>query len=202
LLLGALVGWGGTSFFTRIRASRRSAAFAEQLPDLLQLVGSSLRSGFSLAQALDGIIREGAQPAAAEFARALTETRLGVQLEDALDGVAMRMGSADLSWVVMAVRISRDVGGNLAEVLMTTVQTIRARGQLKRQVRALSAEGRLSAYILIGLPIFVAGWFLLARPQYLRPLYTQPVGLVLLAMAALGMVTGSIWMSRVVKVEV
>jgi Flp pilus assembly protein TadB len=202
LLLGTLLGWLITRLVLSSKASRRCSAFAEQLPDALQLVAASLRSGFSLFQALDGVVREGSQPAAGEFARALTEARLGVELEVALDGVAQRMKCRDLSWVVMAVRISHDVGGNLAEVLLTTVDTIRARAQLKRQVRALSAEGRLSAYVLIGLPIFVAGWFSLVRPQYLRPLYTQSAGIVMLVIAVAGVVIGSWWMSRIVKVEV
>jgi tight adherence protein B len=202
VLIGALLGWLGTYLVVRVKAARRCSAFADQLPDVLQLIASSLRSGFSLAQALDGVVREGAQPAASEFGRALTEARLGVEVEDALDGVAERMKCRDLAWVVMAVRISREVGGNLAEVLLTTVHTIRERAQLKRQVRALSAEGRMSAYVLIALPIFVAGWFVLVRPQYLRPLYTQPLGIAMLAFAVLGVIVGSWWMSRVVKVEV
>lgn len=201
-LIGAMLGWLSMFAIVKVKASRRCAAFADQLPDVLQLVASSLRSGFSLAQGLDAVAAEGNQPAAGEFGRALAEARLGAELEDALDGVADRMHSPDLSWVVMAVRISRDVGGNLAEVLLTTVHTIRERAQLKRQIRALSAEGRLSAYILIALPISVAGWFALVRPQYLRPLYTQPLGIAMLVLGVLGLVLGSWWMSRVVKVEV
>ena len=202
VLAGFALGWLVTFLVVRIKAARRMAAFSDQLPDVLQLIASSLRSGFSLAQALDGVVREGSEPSTSEFGRALAESRLGVILEDALDGVADRMKCRDLSWVVMAVRISHDVGGNLAEVLLTTVHTIRERAQLKRQVRALSAEGRLSAYILVALPIFVAGWFVFVRPQYLRPLYTQPLGIAMLVLAVLGVVVGAWWMSRVVKVEV
>jgi tight adherence protein B len=206
LLIGVLAGsalaWLATRLVLSFKASRRCAAFADQLPDVLQLIASSLRSGFSLSQAIDGVVREGPQPAATEFARAVTEARLGVDQEEALDWVAERMKCQDLSWVVMAVRISREVGGNLAEVLLTTVHTMRARAQLKRQIRALSAEGRLSAYVLIALPVFVAGWFLLVRPQYLRPLYTSPGGIAMLVVAVTGLIVGSWWMSRVVKVEV
>jgi len=201
LLLGSLLGWLGTRVFLKVKAGRRGSAFADQLPDVLQLIASSLRSGFSLPQALDGVVREGPQPAASEFARALTESRLGVELEDALDSGAERMKCQDLAWVVMAVRISKDVGGNLAEVLLTTVHTMRERAQLKRQIRALSAEGRLSAYVLIGLPIFVTAWFMLVRPDYLRPLYTVPAGIMMLVIAVVGLVVGSWWMSRIVKVE-
>lgn len=200
--VGLVVGIVGTALFVRIKAERRARAFADQLPDILQMVASSLRTGFSLAQAIDGMSQEASQPAAGEFGRALAESRLGADLEDALDDVASRMNSRDLSWVVMAVRISRDVGGNLAEVLLTTVGTIRERASLKRQVRALSAEGRLSAYVLIALPIGIGSFFALARPAYLRPLYTEPAGVVMLIIAVLGVGFGGWWMTRVVKVEV
>jgi Flp pilus assembly protein TadB len=202
LLLGTLVAWLGTRFLLKIRADRRCAAFGDQLPDVLQLIASSLRSGFTLSQALEAVVREGDQPAASELTRALGEARLGVPIEEALDQAARRMRCQDLEWVVMAVRISRDVGGNLAEVLLTTVHTMRERGQLRRQVRALSAEGRLSGYVLVGLPIAVAGWFMLVRPAYLRPLYTQSAGIVMLVAAVLGVVVGSWWMSKIVKVEI
>ena len=202
VLFGTLAGWLLTRVFLKVKISRRCAAFADQLPDVLQMVASSLRSGFSLSQALDGIVREGSQPATAEFARALTESRLGVDLEDALDAVGVRMRCRDLTWVVMAIRISREVGGNLAEVILTTVHTMRERAQLKRQIRSLSAEGRLSAYILIGLPVVIACWFALVRRDYLRPLVTNPAGIVMVVGAIIGILVGSLWMSRIVNVEV
>ncbi len=140
LLAGALVGWLSMRILLSTLIRRRRAAFAEQLPDLLQLLASSLRSGFSLPQALDAVVREDAQPAAGEFARALAEARLGGDLEDCLETIADRMASDDLRWTVMAMRIQRGIGGNLAEVLTTIVSTIRERGYLRRQVQALSAE--------------------------------------------------------------
>lgn len=197
-----LAGWGLPTLWLRMRTTRRTAAFGEQLPDVLQLVASSLRSGFSLSQALDSAVRDGHQPAAGELARALTQSRLGVDLEDALDAVAVRMRSQDLTWVVMAVRISREVGGNLAEVLMTTMHTMRQRGQLRRQVKALSAEGRLSAYVLVAMPLGLGGWLFTMRREYLRPLWTTGPGIVMLVVAALGMVVGAFWMSKIVKVDV
>jgi tight adherence protein B len=202
VLVGTAVAWLATMLLLKVKAARRCAAFADQLPDVLQLIASSLRSGFTLAQALEAVVGEGEQPAAEELTRALTEARLGLPLEQALDHVATRMKSQDLEWVVMAVRISRDVGGNLAEVLLTTVHTMRERGKLRRQVRALSAEGRLSGYILVALPIVVAAWFELVRPEYLRPLYTEATGIMMLTVAVLGVVVGSLWMSRIVKVEI
>ncbi|MGW6937211.1 VWA domain-containing protein [Lentzea sp. NPDC054927] len=200
--LGLLCGWLLTALHLRIRTAKRRAAFADQLPDVLQLVASSLRSGFSLAQSIDAVVRDDTQPTAGEFSRALAATRIGAELEDALDRVALRMHSADLAWVVMAVRIQRQVGGNLAEVLMNTVATMRDRSQTRRHVRALSAEGRLSAYVLVGLPIFLAGFLFWFRADYMRPLYTTLIGMVMLAFAAVFVVLGSLWMRKLVRVEV
>jgi tight adherence protein B len=202
LVLGVLIGWLGTKFFLKYKTAKRCRAFADQLPDTLQLVASSLRSGFSLLQALDAIVREGTEPAASEFSRAMSDGRLGVDIEDALENVSERMSCPDLSWVVMAIRISREVGGNLAEVLMTTVHTMRERAQVKRQVRALSAEGRLSGVILVGLPILIAAFLFLTRRAYLQPLYTDPLGLVMLGGAVVSMCIGAWWMSKIVKIEV
>ncbi|WP_086663085.1 VWA domain-containing protein [Lentzea kentuckyensis] len=200
--LGVLTGWLATALVVRARTSKRRAAFADQLPDVLQLIASSLRSGFSLAQSVDAVVRDDTQPIAGEFSRALAATRIGAELEDALDRVALRMRSADLTWVVMAVRIQRQVGGNLAEVLMNTVTTMRDRSQTRRHVRALSAEGRLSAYVLVGLPIFLAGFLFWFRADYMRPLYTTLIGIVMLAFAAVFVVLGSLWMRKLVRVEV
>ncbi len=200
--IGFLLAWLPTALFLRVKTAKRCAAFADQLPDVLQLVASSLRSGFSLSQGLDSVVNEGSQPVAPEIGRALAEARLGVDLEDALDKVAERMRCTDLSWVIMAVRISRQVGGNLAEVLSTTVHTMRERAQMKRQVRALSAEGRLSAYVLVALPVGVGLWLFAIRREYVRPLYTTGPGIVMLSIALIGIAIGGWWLSRIVKVEV
>lgn len=200
--LGGALVWAGSYLVVRIRTSRRRSAFADQLPDVLQLIAGSLRSGFSLSQALDAVVRDDTQPSAGEFARALAETRIGVELEDALDRVAFRMASDDLRWVVMAIRIQREVGGNLAEVLLTTVTTMRERAQVRRQIRALSAEGRLSAYILLALPFIVGGLLAWMNPRYIEPLFTTGIGILMLIGAGILMLLGTFWMTRLVKVEV
>lgn len=201
-VLGSLGGWFGMKSGLSFLIRRRRGKFADQLPDMLQFVAGSLRSGFSLGQGLDAAVREDTQPVAGEFSRALAESRIGVDLEDALDEVADRMESADLRWTVIAVRIQRETGGNLAEVLGNTVATMRERAQLKRHVRALSAEGRLSAFILVALPIFIGAWLFLTRRSYLRPMYTSTVGIIMLAFAVLLVVGGALWMRKLVKVEV
>ena len=201
LLVGALGGWLSMRTLLSFLIRRRRDAFAEQLPDLLQLIASSLQSGFSLPQALDAVVRQTSQPAVGEFTRAMAEARLGADLEDCLETIANRMGSNDLRWTVMAIRIQRGIGGNLAEVLNTTVNTIRERGYLRRQVHALSADGRLSAYILIALPVAIGGFLFLTRPTYMRPLYTTHVGELMLAGAFLLVVLGTVIMRQMIKLE-
>jgi Flp pilus assembly protein TadB len=201
VLGGTLLSWVGMHLVVSVRIERRRAAFTDQLPDLLQLVASSLQSGFSLAQGLDSVVREGAKPASGEFARALSQVRIGVDLTDALERVADRMACTDLRWAVMAIRIQRDVGGRLAEVLSTTVSTMRERSQLRRHVRALSAEGRLSAYVLIAMPVLVGGWLFTSDPAYMRPLYASQVGILMLIAAGLMTGVGALWMRKVIKVE-
>ncbi|MGE5827799.1 MAG: type II secretion system F family protein [Micromonosporaceae bacterium] len=201
-LAGAILGWIGTSLYRRIRVERRGTAFGEQLPDALQLVIGSLRSGFGLPHAIEGLVREAPVPVGPEFGRALAEYRLGGDISDALDRVVERTKSEDLSWAVMAIRIQREVGGNLAEVLQTTVDTMRERARLRRQVKALSAEGRLSAIILIALPVLLLVWMLLFRADYLRPLFTDTIGVVLLIMGGGLLAVGVVWMLRVVRVDV
>ena len=202
LLVGVLASWLGMRLNLSVRIARRRAAFGDQLPDILQLIAGSLKGGFSLAQAVGSVVREDTQPAAGEFSRALAEARVGVDLEVALQGIANRMESHDLRWTVMAIRIQREVGGNLAEVLGTTVGTMRERAYLHRHVRALSAEGRLSAYILTALPLLVGGWLMFADRTYMRPLYTTGFGLLMLTGAAVLFVIGAAWMRVVIKVEV
>ncbi len=199
---GLLLGWLTMRTLVNTRIRRRRAAFADQLPDVLQLLAGSLRSGFSLAQSLDAVVREGTQPASGEFYRAIAQARVGIELDVALDGVAARMESTDLRWTVMAIRIQREVGGNLAEILANTITTMRERAALHRHVRALSAEGRMSAWILIALPLALGGWLFLTDPGYLAPLFHTPLGLLLLTGAGVMFVIGVFWMRAAIKVEV
>ena len=198
LALGALASW----LHLRYREDRRTGAFASGLPDALTLVIGSLRSGFALPQALDAMVKETTDPISTEFSRALTEVRLGADLEDALDRTATRMRSKDLSWTVMAIRIQREVGGNLAEVLGRTVETMRERDQMRRQIKALSAEGRMSAWVLISLPVIVTLLMLLIRPQYLAPMAHNPIGITMLVAALILLLLGGAWVFRLVKAEV
>ena len=159
---------------------RRRKKFNAALPDTLQLMSGSLAAGLSLAQSIDTIVREGTEPVATEFKRVLVETRLGVPLEVALEGVADRFDSKDFAWVVMAINIQRQVGGNLAELLDTVAATMREREYLRRQVASLSAEGRMSAMVLSVLPPGFLLYLLVAQRDYVMPLFTDVRGLAML----------------------
>ena len=159
----------------KVKVGRRQAAFADQLDDSLQLMASSLRAGHSLLRAVDAVSQDAASPTAEEFARIVNETRVGRDLSDSLDEVAERMGSDDFTWVAQAIAIHREVGGNLAEVLDAVGHTIRERNAIRRQVKALSAEGKLSAIVLGALPFAIIGFIAMTNPRYLHK-FTESVG--------------------------
>jgi tight adherence protein B len=200
-VLGLVLGLAGPHVVLVARQGRRERTFLAQLPDTLQLLASSLKAGYSLPQAIDTVVRQGEPPVATEFHRALVENRLGVPMEDTLERVANRLRSDDFSWVVMAIRIQRDVGGNLAELLTTVADTLRERERLRRQVRVLSAEGRLSGIILGVLPVAFGAYLLVARPEYLRPM-ASPLGVVMLVAAVVLLAVGGVWVAKIVRVEV
>jgi tight adherence protein B len=205
LILGLLfmaVGAIGPWFYLGFRRSRRKKKFERQLPDTLQLMAGSLAAGLSLAQSVDTIVRDGTEPVAGEFRKVLVETRLGLSLETALQGVADRFQSKDFAWVVMAINIQRQVGGNLAELLTTVANTIREREYIRRQVAALAAEGKLSAMVLGGLPPGFLLYLLVANHNYVMVLFQRPLGILMLCGGAFWLCVGVFWMSRLVKVEV
>jgi tight adherence protein B len=169
---------------------------------VLTLVASSLTTGFSLLQALDGVARDADEPSAKEFSRALAETRIGADLNESLDHLADRMGSKNLRWTAMAIDIQRQVGGNLAETLRNTAGTLRDRESLSRHVKALAAEGKLSAYILLALPIGLFLYMLVANPTYIALLWTTMIGIGMSVAGLISMAFGMFWMSKVIKVEV
>lgn len=213
-LLGAAGGGTGGALFAlvmsvlvpvavlRIAAARRRRAFQSQLPEALQLVSSSLRSGRSLLQGLQALAHEVAEPMSSELGRALAQIRLGRQVEDALDDLAMRMGSEDARLVVSAVRMQRQIGGNLAELLTKVAETMVARDRLRGEVRALTAEGRMSAIVVGGLPIALGFLMYAIDPGYVSVLFRDPLGQSMLAGAAGLAVAGVVWMKKTMEVEI
>jgi tight adherence protein B len=197
-----LLGTVGPFLYLAVKASRRLAKFEEQLPSTLQLLSGALLAGHSLQQAVDTVVHEAGDPIAAEFQRVLTEATLGRPLEEAFEAMAKRTRSLDFEWTVMAIRLQRQVGGNLAEVLSTVAQTIRERYALKRQIRALSAEGRLSSLILSILPVLMFVALLAFNPVFLAPLYSTATGLLMLAGAGVLMIMGVFWMKKITEIKV
>jgi Flp pilus assembly protein TadB len=205
LLGGPIVGLlvaGAVCLAVRVHVRRtmakRQAAFGEQLPDVLQLVTTALRSGYGITQALESVSEEAEEPARSEFAHVLVEARLGRDLSDSLRALARRMENIDLEWVVSAIDINRETGGNLSEVLQQAGETIRERDRLSRQVLTLTAEGRLSARILVAFPLVMLLWQWRANPDNFS-LLTHGTGLVYLAIAGLLMIVGSLWVHKIVN---
>jgi tight adherence protein B len=192
----------GAFFATKSVATRERKRFDRQLPDTLTLTSTSLRAGYSLLQAVEAVAQESPEPTRREFGRALTEIRLGRNMIESLGDIATRMESQDFEWAVLAVAIQREVGGNLAEVLQTTAETMNQRNRLRREMKALTAEGRISAVIMSVLPFFLFGLISLVNPTYLIPLYTTPVGWGLVGFAFLLLIAGVVWMQKIINIEV
>jgi tight adherence protein B len=204
LFLGLIVavaagftGYGAVVF----RAYRRLRAFEGQLPDTLQLLAGTLRAGYSLPQGIDAVSHEIADPMGEELRRAMAEAQLGRELEDALGAVAERLDSEDFGWAVMAIGIQREVGGNLNELLMTVAETMVQRERLKREVAALTAEGRVSAMILSLMPPGLGVVLYAMNPDYVLTLFSRTLGLILLGLATVSALVGLLWMKKVITID-
>lgn len=200
-LLFAVVAPVGAKIVLILRTSSRRAKFADQIDDAVQLVAGGLRAGHGFSRTVAAVAAEADAPMGEELARAVNEARLGRPLPQALAIVAERMRSVDFEWVAQAVAINAETGGNLAEVLDQVGKTIRERNQIRRQVRALSAEGKLSGLILIALPFFVFIALMFLQPSYVSVFFTNILGTIALAVAGLLLLLGSLWISAVVKVK-
>jgi tight adherence protein B len=201
LLLGVFAV--GMSFFVvKFLGRRRFKKFESLLPDTLQLLSGTLRAGYSLPQGMEVVSREIADPMGQELRRAMTEARLGRELEECLAGVAERMSSADFAWAVMAIGIQREVGGNLNELLTSVADTMIARERLRREVGALTAEGRMSAGILSCLPPGLGLIMWIMNPGYIALLFTDFIGNVLLGLGTVSALVGLAWMKKVITIDV
>jgi tight adherence protein B len=189
-----------TRTFLRFKVSRRKSKFESQLGETLGLMSGSLRAGYGLAQALDAVAKNSESPTADEFNRLIMEMRVGRNLTESLEGVATRIGSTDFAWVVEAIGINREIGGDLTELLDRAAATIRDRENVRRQIKTLSAEGRLSAVVLMGIPILLFFYLKIANPDYIGVLTSTPLGWIMLMFAAGGMTLGGLWLRNIVKV--
>jgi tight adherence protein B len=183
------------------RVTKRTREFEEQFPDSLTLIASSLSAGHTFLRAIQLMCEEAEGPIAEEFARVVSETRLGDPLVDALDRMAKRLGIRDVEWVVQAIRIQQTVGGKLADLLHTLADFIRAREEVRREILVLTAEGRISAYVLGGLPIFLGLYLQVSNPDYMKPML-EGWGLVWLGGALASIAMGMTMIFRMIKVDV
>jgi tight adherence protein B len=184
----------------RSLTQRRRAAFADQFEGALQMISGSLRAGYGLLQAVATVASEAPSPTGDEFGRVTVENQLGRSVEEALAAMADRMENEDLRWVVEAINIQYEVGGDLAEVLDSVAETIRDRNQIRRQVKALSAEGRISAIILVSLPFALAALLSVVSPEYLAELTGSGVGRIMILVALLLIGAGTAWIAKIVRV--
>ena len=176
--------------------------FAEQLPDNLQVLASALRAGHSFVGALSVVAADAPEPAQREFQRVVADDQLGVPIDHSLRDVAKRMDSTELEQVGLLAELQRESGGNMAEVLETVVDTIRDRFDLRRLIKTLTAQGRMARWVLTLLPVFLAIAITLLNPAYMRPLFTTTPGQVMIAIAAVMVITGSLVIKRIVNIKV
>ena len=176
--------------------------FEEQLADFLTIIASGLRAGLSFAQAVESAVGDGTGEVERQIRRALAQVQVGSTLDAALLRVAKKMDSDDLAWTIAALRIQREVGGNLSKILDTAAVTIRNRAELKREIRTLSAEGRISAYVLVALPLGIFGFLLLSRRDYVKIFWTESIGMIMLAVFVILVTAGWFWIRSVVEVKV
>lgn len=183
--------------YLSVLTQRRRGRFEAQLGDTLTMVSGGLRAGHSVLRAIDAVAQEASEPTATEFSRVVNETRLGRDLQASLNDVSLRMKSEDFNWMAQAIEINREVGGDLAEVFDQVGETIRERTQIKGTVKALSAEGQLSAIILMALPVLLFILIGLANPKYMGALTGHPIGWMLLGVAVVMMTIGGLWIRKI-----
>jgi tight adherence protein B len=195
LAIGAAIPYSWVS----LKARRRMNAFENQLPDLLVTLAASLKAGHSFKQGIQTVVDEGQEPASKELGRVITDTRLGRPMDEALAETAERIGSKNFSFVITAVTIQRQVGGSLAGLFDMVADTVRQRQQFARKIKGLTAMGRASAYVLIGLPFFVAFALTLLNPSYMHPLYATSTGHTLIMVGLVMMAFGSLILKKLVS---
>lgn len=203
-VLGILLG-AASPFIIRlvltIRTDKRQGKFESQLTDTLQMLIGGLRAGHSVMRSIEAASLESDAPTSEELRRIVNETRIGKDMGQALEETATRMDSEDFKWVGQAIQINREVGGDLAEVLEQVCGTIRERSEIKGQVRSLSAEGKMSAIVLMAMPVAVAVMLSFINPAYMSVFIDKPVGNLLIAVSAVMFIIGGVWMSRTVKIK-
>jgi Flp pilus assembly protein TadB len=182
--------------------STQKNKFANDLPNLLTLASGGLKSGLSIEQTFDAYSMQNESELAIQLRRTLREVQMGESLESSLNSLAIRMENTDLEWIVTALSIQKNVGGSLADIIDTVLETIRSRIDIRREVRTLSAEGRLSALVLVMLPISIFLFLVLTQKEYMTIYWTTPLGILVLIFIGILMSIGWMWMKKVVEIRV
>jgi tight adherence protein B len=209
LLLGALLGFMLPRLWLGRRKNGRLRAFDKQLPDTITLIANALRAGSSFLQAIELVVRESRPPVSTEFGRVIREVNLGLPFEQALENMVRRVKSDDLELMATAISIQHTVGGNLAEILDSIAYTIRERIRIKGEIRTLTAQQRLSGYVVGFLPIGLAGFIFLAAPKFFDPMFLNPpgvlglpAGLIIMGFGLFMMFIGFMLIRKIVDIEV
>lgn len=202
-ILGGVAGFFAPRIYLARRVGNRLNSFEGQLPDILQMWVNGLRSGYSVLQAIEAISKEAPEPVASEFKRVVQEVQLGIPMQDALEHLLERMPSDDLDLVITAVNIQREVGGNLAEILDIIGHTIRERIKLKGEIRVLTAQGRVTGYIIAGMPILLMAFLMLVNPDYMGQMFeNQLCGWPMLGCGAGMIALGAAAINKIVTIEI
>jgi tight adherence protein B len=208
-LVGAVVGWWLPRFWLNRRKGKRLKAFNGNLADTITLIANSLRSGASFLQAIEMVVRETQPPISTEFGRVIREVNLGLPFEQALANLVRRVRSDDLELMTTAISIQHQVGGNLAEILDSIAFTIRERVRIKGEIKTLTAQQRMSGYVVAGLPIGLVGILMVIAPKFMDPMFQKPpammglpMGVIILAIGGIMMGVGFILIRRIVDIEV
>ena len=209
LIVGAFLGFLLPRFWLNRRKAGRLGAFNKQLPDTITLLANGLRAGSSFLQAVELVVRESRPPMSTEFSRVIREVNLGLPFEQAMENMVRRVRSDDLDLMATAINIQHTVGGNLAEILDSIAYTIRERIRIQGEIRTLTAQQRLSGYVVGFLPIGLAGFLFVAAPHFMDPMFQKPpealglpLGMVILAFGGFMMFIGFMLIRRIVDIEV
>ncbi len=201
-LIAGIIGFFAPRWYVGYLQGKRLREFNNQLADTISLMVNSIRSGYSVLQAMEAVAREMGPPVSEEFERVVREVQLGLSVEQALDNLLRRVPSDDLDLMLTAINVQREVGGNLAEVLDAINYTIRERVRIKGEIRALTAQGRYSGYLISFLPVALSGFIYLVNPSFIMNLVTDPCGWIMIGAAVLGMVAGFLIIRKIVNIEV
>ena len=187
--------------YVNSKTAKRRAKFDKQMAETMTLFSSALKSGMNVPNALANVAQEMDAPMGEELARVVNESRLGRDLIQGMRDTAVRMESKDFMWVTEAVAIQRESGGRLSEILDRVIETIAQRNELREKIASLAAEGKISAMVLMALPVGVGVMFMVMNPAYMEPLFTTVPGYIMLGVAALLYALGGFWLSRMTKVK-